>query len=830
MSKNIQIGIDLGTTNSEIATYYNGKTDVIKNIYGDSYTPSVFGIDKAKNKVVGKKPFERLYKDSSSEEIINNKAEIKRLMGGSELVHFERINLDMSPEEISAEILKSLKEDVLRRYPNINTNSAVITVPAYFSVLQTEATLRAGNLAGFKHVILLQEPIAAAISYGFMNAKNENWLVYDLGGGTFDTALISSNEGALSVVAHCGDNFLGGKDIDWAIVDKIIVPKLLSKFCLTNFNRGEVKYHGIFSKLKYIAESCKIALSHNTSTIIEIDNIGADENNVMIYLSFNFSREEFEDLIKPFIDRTIILAKQTITESGIKNSSINKIILVGGPTQIPYIRERLEHDLGIEVDTSIDPLTSVAHGASVFGISQKLPDEFINQNFQPENGTYRLNLNYESLTSDTDESISGIVESLSNSEKEYYIQIQSSSGTYSSTKQKLNKGRFFESVSLEKNRENVFWLYLFDEEGNSLPVSTESFTVTHGLSISGAPIPHSIGIAVVKKDINNKFTAKEIFERIFEKGSILPLKKLETFKTTRRLNRNEKDNPLWIRIGEGESDIPDRNTFICELGIKGDDLPYDLPEGTEIEIEITINESRNLFVDAYIPLIDLRLNARSTTKDETVEIKDLSREFNIQCDRAKAGNIQETQVDILIKSISACVNNAYQDEDDKKKANKELKELKVLLDNAESTNILPKLIGEYKTNVESLQQTLNNSQDLKKDKHNLELFERIKEEGTKAIKNNDKDLILHVNEQIKQLKNKIYFSDPSNWISIFNELISSDNDFTDTKEAEYYIIKAKKSIELGDIEELKRCTHNLLKLIPNESVEKINSAMSGITR
>lgn len=134
-AQNIQIGIDLGTTNSEIAIN-NGNIELVKNVFGDEYTPSVFGIDKSKNKVVGKRAYERLYKDASEEEFSNHKAEVKRLMGTSETVHFARINQDMTPEEISAEILRSLKEDILRKYPDFETRAAVITIPAYFSTLK----------------------------------------------------------------------------------------------------------------------------------------------------------------------------------------------------------------------------------------------------------------------------------------------------------------------------------------------------------------------------------------------------------------------------------------------------------------------------------------------------------------------------------------------------------------------------------------------------------------------------------------------------------------------------------------------------------------------
>src|SRR3989344_6857835 len=192
-------------------------------------------------------------------------------MGTSETIPFERLGESMTPEQVSSEILKSLVEDVTRKYSDFSTLAAVITIPAYFSSLQSEATKRAGELAGFKQVVLLQEPIAAAMAYGFENTKDQNWIVYDLGGGTFDVALISSKDGILSVLGHNGDNFLGGKDFDLKIVDEIIKPAILEKYSLENFNRENKKFRGVFSRLKYIAEKAKIELSQYEKTPIELD-------------------------------------------------------------------------------------------------------------------------------------------------------------------------------------------------------------------------------------------------------------------------------------------------------------------------------------------------------------------------------------------------------------------------------------------------------------------------------------------------------------------------------------------------------------------------------
>ena len=835
-NQNIQIGIDLGTTNSEVAVNIGGKIEIIKNVFGDEYTPSVFGVDKSKNKIVGKRAYERLYKESSETEFKNNKAEVKRLMGTEESTYFERTDTKLMPEEISAEILKSLKEDVLRKHPDFNTISAVITIPAAFSTLQSEATKRAGNLAGFEHTVLLQEPIAAAVAYGFGSTKNENWLVYDLGGGTFDVALIASKDGVLSVLGHNGDNFLGGKNIDLEIVDKIIVPRILEKYSLNDFSRSNEKYRGAFFKLKYIAESSKVYLSQYDKVTIEVDGVGSDDNGKEIYLSIDFSRKEFEKLIKPLVDRTIELSKATLKEAGIKNSAVAKIILVGGPTQIPYIKDRLENDLKISVDSSVDPLTVVSRGACVFGISQKVPKELLEKKAKKtKSGTQILTINHETLTAETEEMVTGVVEGLRDSDEEYYLQIQSDSGFYSGSKIKLKNGKFIDTVVVEPNKSMLYWVYLFDKDGNSIPVEPDSFTITHGLSVSGAPIPHSIGIAVAKKDVRNGFSSTDVFEKIFEKGSVLPLKKTEVFKTSRKLEKKESDNPLWIKIGEGESEIPDRNTFICELGIKGSDLPYDLPQGTEVEITVVVNESRELLVTAYIPLIDLTIDARSTVRDEILDVKELEAQLDVQATRAKAvsdncTSEEKKAIEGTIQSAEMSIKNAHVDEDEKRKASKQLKDLKVTLDSLEKEKEMPQLIKDFHASVETAQGIIDEYADKQEKDINNEQLASMKKEGEKAIADADKTLLVRVNEQIKELTARAVFSNPATWVYQFDKIVSGNHNFLNEKEARYYTEKGRRAVELGDVDELKRCVHNLMLLLPSEEQAVIKSNLSGITR
>ena len=833
--QNIQIGIDLGTTNSSVAINNNGTIEIVKKPGGVEYTPSVFGFDKAKNKVVGQKAYENFYKNASEEEIKNYKPEVKRLMGTSETFHFERVDTKMSPEEISAEILKSLKEDILRKYPDFNTVAVVITVPAAFSVLQSEATKRAGNLAGFKHVVLLQEPIAAAVAYGFSNTKNENWLIYDFGGGTFDVALIASKERALSVLGHNGDNFLGGKNFDLEIVDKVIVPKILEKFSIKNFNRSNEKYRGAFSQLKFFAETAKIELSQYDKISIVVENIGKDDEDKEIFVTINFTRKEFETLIKPMVDRTIELSKETLKDAGIKNGSVAKVILVGGPTQIPYIRERIESDLKITVDASVDPLTVVARGACVFGIGQKIPKELQeNSGKKLKEGTLSVSLNYESMTSDTEETVSGVIEDFKDTEDEYYIQIQSDSGFYNGSKIKLKGGKFFDTVAVEPNKPNVYWLYLFDKQGNSIPIDPDSFTITQGLSVSGAPLPHSVKIVVVQKDYTRN-VAVNFCDSVFDKGSMLPIKKVLTdYKTSRKLKRGE-ENELDIVVVEGESEMPDRNGFLCKVGINGKDLPHDLPEGTPVELTVSVNESREVFITAYIPLIDLTVNARSTSHDETIELKNIEQDLETQKERAKVASEnlspdERQKIDNNIQSAQTSVRNASVDEDEKMKANKQIKDIKIALDKIEKEKEMPQLVKEFKDGIQDTQAIINDYADEKDKTINNDQLSKLKDEGEKAISSNDKSLLIRINEQIKELSSKAVFSNPATWVHQFKKITEGKPDFINEKEAKYYIEKGKRAIELNDVDEIKRCVHNLQLLLPSDVQETIKDNLSGITR
>lgn len=830
----INIGIDLGTTNSAIAVNYSGKTEIVKNSAGSDYTPSVFGIDKSGNKVVGVKAYDRLYKSSSEDELQNNKAEVKRLMGTSETIHFSRIDKALTPEEVSSEILKSLKEDATRKYVDLSTVAAVITIPAHFSSLQAEATKRAGQLAGFKHVVLLQEPIAAAMAYGFEKSENENWLVYDLGGGTFDVALISSKDSNLTVLGHGGDNFLGGKDFDLKIIDEVIKPEILNKYKLTDFDRSSKKYGSIFARLKAVAEAAKIELSQYDKTTIEIEDIGDDEEGNEIYISLTLTRQQFEDIIESHVDKTIQLVKKTLKESGISQTSVSRIVLVGGPTQIPFVRQSLEEEFKIKVDGSIDPLTVVARGASIFGLSQRVPTDVLNEGRVSLQDEMNATLNYESMTSDEDQTVTGIIEELRDSEEDYFVQVQSDSGFYTSSKIKLRNGKFFDTIAIEKGKTNTYWLYLFDEAGNTIPVFPDSFSVTHGLTVAGAPIPHDIGVVYAKKGFDSGFQMEEVCDPFFEKSSIPPLRKTNSYKTVKRLEKG-KENSLPIQVYEGDSSNPANNETITTLQIDGKLLPRDLPEGTEVDITISIDESRTVSVEAYLPSVELTLNARADMYKQSVNVSELEKDLAVQKERLKSikkdvSEDEYTQLENTIDDLGTNIKNANLDNDDKNKAERDMRELKTSFDNLEQSKEMPQLTNEFEEKILSAKEVIDELQEGDEKNEILRELTVLEREGRKAVSSNDKTMLLRVNEQIEQLTFRSVYENPAAWVYMLSLVKEKRNELSNQTDANYFIQKADKAIDDNDVEELKRCVKSLLDLLPKETQDEINSSRAGITK
>lgn len=344
------IGIDLGTTNSVVSVMEGGEPVVITNTEGSRLTPSVVGFSKTGERLVGQ--LAKRQAVSNPERTISS---IKRHMGTT---HKEKIDdKDYSPQEISALILQKLKADA-EAYLGETVNQAVITVPAYFSDSQRQATKDAGTIAGLEVMRIINEPTAAALAYGLDKGEDHTILVFDLGGGTFDVSILELGEGVFEVKATNGNNRLGGDDFDERIMNWIVVEfKKESGIDLSNDKMA-------MQRLREAAEKAKIELSGVLSTNINLPFITADQTGPK-HLDLNLSRAKFEEMTADLVEATMAPTRQALSDSGLSVKEIDKVILVGGSTRIPAVQEAIKKYLGKEPHRGVNPDECVAVGAAI---------------------------------------------------------------------------------------------------------------------------------------------------------------------------------------------------------------------------------------------------------------------------------------------------------------------------------------------------------------------------------------------------------------------------------------------------------------------------------
>ena len=346
------IGIDLGTTNSCVAVMEGGNAVVIPNAEGARTTPSVVGFSKTGERLVGQTAKRQAI--ANPERTISS---IKRHMGSDYKVAID--NKKYTPQEISAMILQKLKTDA-EAYLGQPVTEAVITVPAYFTDSQRQATKDAGQIAGLNVKRIINEPTAAALSYGIDKEDDQRVMVYDLGGGTFDVSIIEMGDGVQQVLATAGNNRLGGDDFDQRIINWMVDEFKKTEGIDLSADKMAVQ------RLKDAAEKAKIELSSTTTTNINIPFITADATGAK-HLDMNLTVAKFNELTKDLVDATMGPVQQALSDSGLSASELNKILMVGGSSRIPAVQEAVRQKLGKEPFKGINPDECVALGAAYQG-------------------------------------------------------------------------------------------------------------------------------------------------------------------------------------------------------------------------------------------------------------------------------------------------------------------------------------------------------------------------------------------------------------------------------------------------------------------------------
>jgi molecular chaperone DnaK len=583
VSNTIDYGIDLGTTNSCVARWESGAVKVFQNNDQMNVTPSAVHILRTGRVIVGRRGHSAILTDPD-----NVAVEFKRWMGQKDRTRFPAAQRDLSAEELSAEILKSLREDV-RRQTGADMHTAVVTVPAAFGALQCEATARAAALAGLTEAPLLQEPIAAAIGYGVHpDSANQRWLVFDLGGGTLDIAVVSTRDGRLNVLEHRGNNLLGGKDFDRLIVEQLLMPALDSAYNLrdTKPNSARAK---LLSRLRFKAEEAKIDLSRDSNVLVSLFDIGADDDDQPIDLEVPVQRGQLDTLMEPILNKCFDLAREALNGARLAASDLDRVLLVGGPTQSPYLRNRLREELGIQVDHSADPMTVVGQGAAVYAATLERTHKAVAVISTQQ---VSVKLAYDAVSAESQCSVAGLIAS---GDSDIEIKIDSEGGLWTSGWIKPDNGFFEVVVSLKHGDITTLWVYARDGQGRLIETDTPEFKIRHGLVPSAPPLPHTLSFEVLNAE------GSPVLDPVFLKGTPLPAEKTVKYRAAHALRPDNAGSDLAIKLWEGEflSD-PDTNEWVGNLILSHEQVRRSVPEGSEIEVTVSVSASRLINVSAFV--------------------------------------------------------------------------------------------------------------------------------------------------------------------------------------------------------------------------------------
>ena len=522
---NNYVGIDLGTTNSAICSYDGDATRIWKSPEQNDVTPSAIYIDRRGNKYFGRTAY-----DSAPRSPENAAVLFKRLMGTSTPIKLPAVNITMTPEECSSEILRVLfgyLPEELRNDPEVGT---VITVPAAFNQMQKDATMVAADLAGIGRVALMQEPVAAVMSV--MKARNADgiFIVYDLGGGTLDIALAESLGGRINLLAHGGIAMCGGRDFDRLLLDNVIKPWLFENFDLPEDLSTNRSYKALLRLAAWAAERAKIELSAREEAIISLSEMEVrvrDESNEEIYVDITIARSTLDNLIKGRIGDSIEATRETLDKAGLSPHDVERVVFVGGPTNYKPLRDKVSFELGIPASAEVNPMTAVAEGAALFSESiewrSKNRGRKSNRGRLTSTGALDLTFNYTARTPDTRAKI--VVQVGSEAMPGTEFQIDSADTGWTSGRLPLKDGATID-LTLSASGENAFRVFVFDAAGGPLALERDRIVITRtAATVDAIPASHSIGIEVLEK-----LGGSPTIEWLVRAGDRLPKKGTKNFK------------------------------------------------------------------------------------------------------------------------------------------------------------------------------------------------------------------------------------------------------------------------------------------------------------
>lgn len=684
------IGIDLGTTNSAICSYDGTSVRVWKSPEQNDVTPSAIYVDKRGNRYYGNKAYNQApYNPNNSATLF------KRFMGTSTKIELEAAQLSLTPEECSAEILKVLYGYLPEEIRNDPETAVVITVPAAFNQMKKDATLQAAKMAGINNVALMQEPVAAIMSIMRASKQEGIFLVYDLGGGTFDVSIAENINGKVNLLAHGGVEMCGGRDIDRMVFNQIVVPWLRSNFSLPEDFLINRKYKTFCRVAQWATERAKIELSANETSTIALSEGEArttDEDGNEMYLDIDLNRQHVDSIIADLIKETVEATRETMNKAGLSANDIERIVFVGGPTNYKPLRDKIAYELSLPANIDVNPMTAVAEGASIFAESidwssnthsRKAANEVIKTNLD-------LSFKYEARTPNSTARIMCV---LGNELNGYTIEFTSSDTGWSSGSAAL-KNNMMVSLPLSKNGENAFVVKVMDEYGREQPIGSNIIVITKTLATIGAiPASHSIGVEVI-----DKLGGVPELMFLVEEGDALPKKGTITVKAGQTLKAGT-NNSINIKLWEGniQSPITD-NRFIGMLKITGTDIDSGVvPTGADIECEYEILDSGTINLEVSIPCIgasfaNRNFYSRQEGQIDLTDIDSIAEQGRLVLDRidSMAEKVDDPQLAEARKKAERAANLDSQPQseaEDVQKANNDLLDAKKLINKTRQANL-----------------------------------------------------------------------------------------------------------------------------------------------
>jgi molecular chaperone DnaK len=843
------LGIDLGTSNSAIVGYDAGKWRLFKTAEGLDVLPSVIMIDRRGSMLVGKRAY-----DQAAYSPENVAQGFKRLMGTSSTIVFGATGRTMTPEEASSEVMKALIAQAKMDAGEFKIEGAVITIPAAFNQMQTEATMRAAKAAGLAKVALLQEPIAAAMaSIAKSDNKSGQFLVYDLGGGTFDVAIVQSIAGSATVVAHAGINMLGGRDFDRAILNSIVRPWLLKNFDLPDNFQTDNVYQRLLRVAQHHCEVAKIVLSTKLA-----DRIFTDENQINakdrqgkeIYLDVEITREALEALIKDDIARSVELCRSLLKDAGYRPEDIDRVVMVGGPSRMPIVRNSVSDHLGIRVDTDTDPMTAVAMGAAIYSEGRDWNDTVVGA--KSSRGSRKpkgpLDIRYDFPARTADDHVRIRVRSGSGIEKKGYRLVVDTEDGWTSGQIALEDSMEIKDVPLGKRGENVIRITVFDAKGAPMADAISELSIFRALATAaGMPITHTIAVKIVKYAAGIE---RNILVPLVKKGTSLPTSGMEKFRAARDLRANDDGTSLDFELFEQTEgvDDPELNLPIGVFRVSSTDLGRGdvIRKGDDIFVHWAIDGNGLLDPELEIPAISKRYSTGRmyvSTRDH----RNFDGEDGISL-AAEVINSAESDINRLDKALGSKVANAISDLQDRLARQREALRLAHEADTrravSEEGRFIRQEVARIRNSPENIKSSLRSEIDEFVEGFSVDFasssdpkinsqVHRLAGLARDALMKDDRNSIEDARRSLDEMR-AIVLSDlakrPGFWVGMFEDLAKDRHRAIDKSKHDQLVNEGEALIRKEDIDGLRQVTFQLRDNMVRSADASSPDVLAGLMR